>query len=365
MLLLWAALLLAFPGQSLEGARKGVSLCLDLIIPSLFPFFVLSSLLIATGFASMCARLLSGLLSPLFGVGGSGAAALLLGAVGGYPVGARTLSQMVKTGECSEAEARRLSLFCNNCGPAFFIGAVGAGVFGSREAGMVLLGANLTAALLVGLIARIIGGKLPPSNKRAGSTSKPFPGVWQAFPDSVQSAFSASLGVCAYVILFSVLIMLLDRIGWGTVLTEKLSGRLPMERGSVLLRALLTGLLEMSTGTAALAEGAASPAALPLAGFLLGWGGLSVFCQTLPFWREAGVPSLPYLGAKLGQGLISAGIVAVWVHFFPLTVPVMAVSASPFLPSLFREVTVLWGLAGVLWLRQRQRGQKKRRTPAS
>ena len=140
-LLCIGGLLFAFPEESLEAAREGITLCLDVLIPSLFPFFVLSSLLIETGVAGLCARPLSRWMYPLFGVGGAGAAALVLGLIGGYPAGARTIAQLVERGECSREEARRLSRFCNNCGPAFFLGAVGMGVFGSKEVGFLLLGA--------------------------------------------------------------------------------------------------------------------------------------------------------------------------------------------------------------------------------
>ena len=64
-------LLFAFPTESLQAAREGVSLCLELLVPSLFPFFVLSSLLISTGLAGLCARPLTRWMEPLFGVGGA------------------------------------------------------------------------------------------------------------------------------------------------------------------------------------------------------------------------------------------------------------------------------------------------------
>ena len=77
-LLLVGLLLFLFPEESVAAAREGISLCVDVLIPSLFPFFVLSSLLISTGLAGLCARPLESFMRPLFGVGGAGAAALSL-----------------------------------------------------------------------------------------------------------------------------------------------------------------------------------------------------------------------------------------------------------------------------------------------
>ncbi len=95
-LLLVGLLLFLFPEESVAAAREGISLCVDVLIPSLFPFFVISSLLISTGLAGLCARPLESFMRPLFGVGGAGAAALSLGLIGGYPVGARTVAQLVQ-----------------------------------------------------------------------------------------------------------------------------------------------------------------------------------------------------------------------------------------------------------------------------
>ena len=106
--------------------------------------------------------------------------------------------------------------------------------------------------------------------------------------------------------------------------------------------------MELSTGTAAIRDGVSSPLSLPLAAFILGWGGLSVHCQSLPFWREAGVPSGPYLRAKFLHGLLSAGITALVILLFPLSLPAMAPVTPLAAPSLLgQEVLALWGMAGI------------------
>ena len=121
ILFLMGASLFLYPTQSAQGARVGVNLCLELLIPSLFPFFVLSSLFIATGFVQICSKPTEGMMRRVFGVSGPGAAAFCLGLIGGYPAGARAVAQLVEQSVCSQKEARRLSLFCNNCGPAFLL----------------------------------------------------------------------------------------------------------------------------------------------------------------------------------------------------------------------------------------------------
>ena len=127
--------LLLLPEVSAQAARDATLLCAQTLIPSLFPFFVLSSLLIACGASELLSALLSPLMRPLFGLSGAGAAALALGLCGGYPVGARTAAELVENGALSQEEGERLLTFCNNAGPGFLLGVCGAGVFSSSRAG--------------------------------------------------------------------------------------------------------------------------------------------------------------------------------------------------------------------------------------
>ena len=67
---------------ALESARAGLTLCAQMIVPSLLPFFILSSLLQQLGLPGILGRWLSPVTQRLFGIGGAGASALLLGVTG-------------------------------------------------------------------------------------------------------------------------------------------------------------------------------------------------------------------------------------------------------------------------------------------
>ena len=150
--------LLLLPEVSAQAARDAMLLCAQTLIPSLFPFFVLSSLLIACGASELLSALLSPLMRPLFGLSGTGAAALALGLCGGYPVGARTAAELVENGALSQEEGERLLAFCNNAGPGFLLGVCGAGVFSSSRAGAALYLIHVAAALDRYLRPAALGG---------------------------------------------------------------------------------------------------------------------------------------------------------------------------------------------------------------
>ena len=104
-LLLATLALMFWPKDSMAAARDGLTLCYNVIIPSLFPFFVLSALVVDLGLAGHLGRALEGIMRPLFNVPGACAPALALGFVGGYPVGARTALQLYQKGMCTKTEA--------------------------------------------------------------------------------------------------------------------------------------------------------------------------------------------------------------------------------------------------------------------
>ena len=317
-LLCAAVLLLLYPEQSVQAARQGLSLCGRVIVPSLFPFFVLSSLVVELGLARYPGRALGRVMRPLFRVGGAGASALVLGLVGGYPVGARTAIALYESGQCSKAETQRLLAFCNNSGPAFILGVVGAGVFRSGRAGLLLYLIHAAASLCVGLLFRFYGGR---EESRAEFSPPPmhaarFPA---AFTAAVQGAALSAVNICAFVTFFSVAVRLLFACGVMGVAARTAAALFSGFGVDLrLAQQLLTGLLEVSAGVTGLS--AAGAGRLPMAAFLLGWAGLCVHCQVLSFLTESGLSAGTYLIGKALHGVLSALFTAATVRLFPVEV---------------------------------------------
>ncbi len=309
---LMALSLLLFPKQSVAAAGDGVQLCLNVILPSLFPFFVLSTLCVELGMIGALGKLMQPLMAPLFRVSGCCAGAFLLGIIGGYPVGARTAISLYESGQCSRDEAERLMSFCNNSGPAFILGVVGAGIFSSSKAGLWLYGAHVAASVLVGILFRFYGkGTVTQSLPLQAAASDR--SLTVIFIEAVKDAFSATLNICAFVIFFTVVIRLLFLTGVITHLAMLLSTLL----GSLGLRqdmaeSLLSGAIEMTSGVWSLRDMAASLGSrMCMAAFILGWAGLSVHCQVLSFIGQSGLCTRTYFFGKLLHGFLSAGLI--WI----------------------------------------------------
>ena len=317
-LLIATAALVISPGEAINGAKDGLALCFNVIVPSLFPFFVLSSLVVDLGLAAYLGRAMEGLMRPLFRVSGSCAAAVALGFIGGYPVGARTALQLYQQGLCSRTEAERLLAFCNNSGPAFILGVVGAGIFGDSRVGLLLYLTHALASLLVGLIFRFYGGSH--RNRSSRAPAKPIQAVTvpAAFTGAVSRALQSTLNICAFVVFFAVVLQLLSVYGAFAALAQLLAAAGFQPEWA---QRLVAGLLELSSGVSSLRGDAQLAGRVSMAAFMLGWAGLSVHCQVLSFLVDSGLSAKTYLAGKLCHGLIAAGLTWGLTRLFPLSAP--------------------------------------------
>lgn len=290
-----------------ESCRQALTLCAELIIPSLFPFFVLSVLLGKIGFPAHISKALAPFAEKLFNVSGAGASALIIGLTGGYPMGAAYIAQMLKSGAISPKEGEQLLAFCNNSGPAFIIGAVGAGVFTSSSVGLFLYAVHIAAAICTGVLVRFF---IPKSDRQEQITTQfdamPFP---SALAESVRSGVLNVLTVCGFVSFFFVLTALFDANGMLSTAVGYIGAKTHLELHFV--RALIVGAFELGGGIAAMRGLADTPINLALAAFMVGFGGLSVHFQTRAVLTESGAKG----GLHFAGRLISASFAALFAYF--------------------------------------------------
>ena len=276
------ALLLICSADAAQAVRDALALCAQSVVPALFPFFVASSLFIDLGCAAVLGRSLAPVMHRLFGVSGAGATAFLLGIIGGYPVGGRTAGELYRSGQCEREECERLLAFCNNAGPSFILGIAGLGCFGSVRVGAWLYLIHVGAAVMVGLLFRS-------TSRQMGRPEKTETPRWaDALIQAVRCGAMSMVNICAFVVFFLVILRLFSRF----------TG---IQHGAIL------GIVEMTNGILRLAN---DRRGFIWAAGLLGWGGLSVHCQTAAVLSGSGLSLKRYFIGKALQAAIS--MAAAW-----------------------------------------------------
>ncbi len=359
LLLLWVAtgtmtVALLFLPKEISGAvANAAELCVNVLLPSLFPFFVLSAIIIQTGLAKALGRFFEFLMRPLFHVPGSCAPAFILGILCGYPVGARTAISLYQNKLCSKFEAERLLAFCNNSGPAFILGSVGVGIWHNPKVGALLYFCHVAASLVTGILFRFYKRKAPShpleNSKKAVRPSSLIDTITGAVKDSTMNM----LYLCGFVIFFAVLIQLLFSLGIIPKLAHLLAGLFGFSQlDSQFFESLLTGALEITTGIKGVGgmSGSVRPR-LALTGAMLGWAGLSIHCQVASFLTGSGLSAKPYIFGKLIQSAIAALFTAVACFFWPYSIPAsLSTGGNALIPSKLTFFSVLSSSFSILLL---------------
>lgn len=295
---LWAGIfgslgifLLILDGKTaLAGAQSGVILCLMTVIPSLFPFFLLTN--VVTGNLLGMELTVLRPMAKLFGLPKGGDSLLIPALLGGYPMGAQAISTAYARGQLPQEDASRMLAFCNNAGPAFLFGMI-APLLPEPWMAWSLWGIHIASAVILSAV-------FPISLREIAVSPHPPKSLAQ----SMKSAVTAAGCVCGWVICFRVVNAFLSR--W-------FLWRLP-----VLPQVIITGLLEMVGGCAQLTcIGSASMRYLICAGFLA-IGGLCVTMQTVSVVQNLSLKY--YFAGKAIQALISlllaaAVVLEIWPGF--------------------------------------------------
>ena len=333
-------LILCSSDVAIEYMKKGLILCSGTVIPSLFPFMVISELVVSSGIGLGISRVLRKPMRIIFGVSEAGAAAFLLGTVCGFPIGAATAASMHDKGIISKEELEHFLIFCNNPGSAFVISAVGSSLFGNKTLGLLLYISVILSSVIVGFAGRWLLPRYKSSNV-AVTLYIPQKNITSRITEAIRSSATSMLTVCAFVLFFSAL------VGCIGALLQRLA--LPEE-----IRALIFGFFELSSGAKA-ASGISNPTgAIVLCALLLGWSGLSVHLQIMSVCSGRGISFKPYFIAKSAQGMISAAITFLAVRFLYPALHIGSIGTfspdSTALSGVLYALSVAFFVASVIFL---------------
>lgn len=324
-----------------------LKLCAHKVLPTLFPFMVLSEMALSCSSQIKKGRLYTGLdaiMQKLFCVHGAGFSALLFGVLCGAPVGAKAALTLYRTGELSKEDCERVLCFCNYPSVPFVVFVVGGGMLGDRKTGLFLY----ISILMSGIISGILFGKLWRGRRTESfcplheSSLKGNFSFFSALSSSLRSSSLACLYVTAFVAFFSSLTSCLDIL---------LSPLLPPH-----LLSLIICVFEMTSGAAAAATSGGWVGALTSAA-ALGWGGVSVHLQIMSLFDKSDISFRKYIASKLLSSVLSAAFFAVFLVLVPLKTFSFSPSISVFnlFPSThsaleaFRGLSFLFGLCLLLY----------------
>lgn len=348
-------LVLANSEIAAEAVRKGISMCVGSVIPSLFPMIFLSQYLIKSGAAEEIGKLLNKPAEILFGLPGICGVAVLTGMVGGFPAGARAAETLVSDGVISRKQGQRLAAISFSSGPGFTIGMVGAELYKNKSVGLLILTAQIISSIIIGIALKIFCGKCTSDNAVSSVRQAQVPKRSEAFVESAADTASTIIAMCSFIVVFQVIASMLD-----VMHVNVLPAALLKKAGLGDIGIYLIPCLTEVTGGSILSVNVG----LPFTAFVVGFGGLSVHFQNFAICREIRLNKPKYIFVRLMQGLICSLLVqaALQIPYFsrmcePVSINLGGASAAEFsrISYGFGAIMLVMCLMSVICLPQKKK----------
>lgn len=306
--------LLFFPGIATQGAYCGIITSLEILIPSLFPFMVLTLFLTESGLYEKILVFPAALISKITGIHKKYCCFFLLGMIGGYPSAAKNLSVLCKKKELNSQTAERLLCFCTNAGPSFLISAVGSKMFLSDSIGAILFISSVMSSFSL----MFIYGKKLKSNHAAVAISNP-PSLSISLINAVKGSCNALTMISSFVILFSVLIALIPNF----------------TQNSSILKATILGFFEVTAGSACAAADISLFNVL-ITSALCGFGGLCVIFQISAICADAKISIRSFIISRILNAALNVIYTFLLLLAFPISTTQTYISnTASATPSIF------------------------------
>ena len=344
-------ILFLFSSAPIKSVKHALLLCYTTVIPAIFPFMIVSTLILRTGAHRLIGSLLSRPMKLIFGCSEKASVAVALGYLCGFPIGALSAASLYNNGEISKNELKRLLLFVNNPSAAFVISGVGLGVFGSARVGRLLYLSVLIPSVLIGIASRsFFRDEKAPNYLAKAQKSDKSERLTLTLTRAIGESAVKMLTVCACIVFFSVPVGIINEI-FADI------GAHPT------LCAILSSFFEVFGGCGA-SGGLSSPVqALMICAFACSWSGLSVHLQVSSVLEKCDVSLMPYLLSKLAQSVASPLLVflfsrsateLVFADIPAISIPTSTTAQLVFLLTFIFSVVVM----GVLYSCKRVASRK-------
>ena len=301
VLVLFLAMLFS-PKAVFEGAESGLLLWFQVVFPTLFPFMLVSGLMLSGGGLVVISRIFGRLFSTLFATSPNGSFAVIAGFLCGYPMGAKVSADLVRSGRISRDEGAYLLSFCNNTSPIFIMNFIVWKTFDREELMiptlLILIGVPAFLSLFFRRFYLKGRKKFPDLSDKKKNNVKLL--NFEMLDSCLADSFESIVKVGLYIIFFSILIALPGKLSVGHPL---LAGILPT--------------LEMTNGILMIHKAAPDlTVSYPLILGLTSFGGFCSAAQTKCMLKAASLPILPYIIQKLTAAAAASLLGIVYMHVF-------------------------------------------------
>ena len=124
------------------------------VFPSLFPFFVLSEILINYGFIELIGELFKPMFEKLFKINGNAAFVFIMSLLSGFPSNAKYAKELYLQNKLTSKEATKILMFSHFSNPLFILGTISITFLNNKKLGLIIMFSQYISNIIIGLIFR-------------------------------------------------------------------------------------------------------------------------------------------------------------------------------------------------------------------
>lgn len=299
-------LLLCYPDAAASGVKNGMDICLNTLIPTLFPFMFFSNLLINLDLSGWISKRLDRLTGFVFDLPGEALPIIIMSLIGGYPVGSFMIKNAYESGKITRLQGKRMLCFCVNPGPAFTVITIGSALFGSKKTGLIVYLSCVISALIIGVLSRFLYAES--ESEYVTLDTKQSVQLSSGIMQSVNVSVHSTVNICVWVVIFSCL--------------NSLADILPLNDS---LKFFFSVVSEVTNGVFV----AANKLPLPAICAIVGFSGFCIHLQVMPAIITLKLKYKYFLAFRVISGAISCVVCFFLMQLFPQYVSTFSLGARP------------------------------------
>lgn len=302
-------LILFNSAASSNGITSGLEYSARLLIPSLFPFMVISSFIIRSGVSDIAGSIFSPVTRFLFRLPKAASSAVFLSFIGGFPVGAKCVRLLYDEDKITEAQAEQMMLFCVCSGPAFLITGVGVLMLGNIQAGIILYLSQVSSGIILGIISGLIYSENEIVNEKKNRHNRK-KSIINEFILSCSDGAGAIIQLTAMVVFFSMFISVMEQTEFPVLFCRFL-----MAFGFEYPEAdcVFNIILEVTVACKKICSGGCP---LWLLAFASGFGGLCVHFQIFSVLGDIKISRVKFIAFRFVNACLSSAFVYILCRFY-------------------------------------------------
>lgn len=307
--IIFISLIIIFPEISKSGISRGLILTTNIVIPSLFPFLV-CVLMIMKSNITVNNYYINNLIYKVFGYNFNVFFVFVLSLLGGYPVGAKLINELVKNNTIDEKTANIMITYCVNAGPSFIVLIVGDS-FKSKNVGIILLIAHVFSSITLALLC---SKKITKINSKNKIVYKSFS---SCFVESVNDAIESIINISGFIIIFSSINCYIDYF-----------------LSNIKILNFISYLTEVTSSVIKCNN-------IYIVSFLLGFSGISIWCQIFSITKNYNINKIRFVLSRLIHGALSVLITKILLKLFQIKIPTFSNNINYSLQYMYSDVVLL------------------------